>query len=171
MHTFEEAQNFHLPLLAEILNYYVLNSTVTFHKEVLTAIDMTDKVFFDQPYYKCYVISEGGKPIGYCAVSQWKKQEAYRHTAEINMYLHHSYTGKGIGSSAIQHLESFAKANDIHTLIAGLCSENMPSKKVFEKNGYTQCATFQKVGKKFGRVLDVIYLQKMLEQPFPQLTL
>lgn len=160
--TFKDVQQADLPMLADILNYYVLNTTVTFHKEPLKAEDMAEKVFFSQPYYICFSIMVAGHVIGYCAVSQWKKQEAYRNTAEINIYLHPDYTGKGIGSFAIKHLEDFAKKNDIHNLIAGLCSENTPSKSLFEKNGYDHCATFQKVGNKFGRVLDVIYLQKQL---------
>jgi len=161
---FSDVTPAHLPVLAEILNYYVLNSTVTFHKELLTAEDMREKVFFPQPYYRSFIIEEGSAVIGYCAVSQWKKQEAYRHTAEINIYLRPEYVGKGIGSAAVQYLEQFARANDIHNLIAGLCSENEPSKRLFEKNGYAHCATFREVGSKFGRILDVIYLQKMLDQ-------
>lgn len=160
--TFSDVLPEHLSELSEILNYYVLNSIVTFHKEPLTPEDMKGKVFFDHPYHKAFLIKEDEKIIGYCAVSQWKKQEAYRHTAEINIYLQHDYMGKGIGSIALSHSEAFAKANDIHTLIAGLCSENIPSKRLFEKNGYELCAHFKQVGHKFGRVLDVVYLQKML---------
>ncbi len=161
-YSFAEAGAGHLPALAGILNYYVLNSTVTFHKEPLSAEEMRDKIFFQQPYYRSFIIQCNNDVIGYCAVSQWKKQEAYRNTAEINIYLEHSFIGRGIGTIAIKYLEAFARENDIHNLIAGLCSENIPSKRLFEKNGYDQCANFQKVGHKFGRVLDVIYLQKIL---------
>jgi phosphinothricin acetyltransferase len=163
MYTFEEVGQVDLPVLMDILNHYILNSTVTFHKEQVEAREMEEKVFFSQPYYKSYTIRENNTVIGYCAVSQWKKQEAYRHTGEINIYLRPDYTGKGIGTHAIRHLESFAVDNDIHTLIAGLCSENIPSMKLFKKNEYHQCATFRQVGVKFGRVLDVVYLQKMLK--------
>ncbi|RYD56254.1 MAG: N-acetyltransferase family protein [Sphingobacteriales bacterium] len=160
--TFKEVETEDLPLLADILNYYILNTTVTFHKEPLQASDMAEKVFFTQPHYQSFSIVTANKVIGYCAVSQWKKQEAYRHTAEINIYLHSDYTGKGIGHIAVRHLEEFAKRNDIQNLIAGLCSENMTSRRLFEKSGYHHCATFQKVGDKFGRNLDVVYLQKLL---------
>ncbi len=162
MYSFEEVDEGHLPKLTEILNHYILHSTVTFHTQPLTVADMAEKVFFAQPYHRAFVIKYQTDVIGYCAVSQWKKQEAYRHTAEINVYLHHRCIGQGIGSMAIQHLESFARDNDIHTLIAGLCSENTPSRRLFEKNGYSHCATFRKVGQKFGRQLDVVYMQKML---------
>jgi len=160
--TFEDIKQEHLSRLADILNYYVRHTTVTFHKEPLTASDMQEKVFFNMPYHKSFLIKDGTKIIGYCAVSQWKKQEAYRKTAEVNIYLDHVYTGKGIGTVAIQHLEDYATGNGIHTLIAGLCIENVPSKRLFEKCGYDLCATFRQVGHKFGRILDVIYLQKIL---------
>lgn len=161
-YTIDDVLPEHLPRLAEILNYYVEHTTVTFHTTAVSVEDMASKVFFDQPYHKSFVIMEDGNVIGYCAVSQWKKQEAYRHTAEINIYLDHTHTGKNIGSMAIKHLEHFAMQNGINTLIAGLCSENMASKTLFEKNGYEHCATFKKVGVKFGRVLDVVYFQKAL---------
>ena len=162
MYSFEEVTHEHLPRLAEILNHYILHSTVTFHTQPLTVAEMAEKVFFSQPYYRAFTIMYAKDVIGYCAVSQWKKQEAYRHTAEINVYLHHRCIGQGIGTMAIQHLEAFASDNDIHNLIAGLCSENTPSRRLFEKNGYAHCAHFQKIGQKFGRQLDVVYMQKFL---------
>ncbi|HTN45208.1 MAG TPA: GNAT family N-acetyltransferase [Flavipsychrobacter sp.] len=152
----------YLPALTDIMNHYILNTTVSFYKEPLRDEEMMDKLFFNQPYYQSFIIRDEQRLIGYCAVSQWKKQEAYRHSAEINIYLHKDFMGKGIGSIILAHAERFAKLHDIHTLIAGLCSENIPSKKLFEKNGYNLCAHFEKVGYKFDRELDVIYLQKFL---------
>jgi len=160
--TFRKVEDADLQALADILNYYVENTTVTFHKEPVTAGDMREKVFFANPWASAFVIEDNGAIVGYCAVSQWKKQEAYRHTAEVNIYLRHDVTGKGIGVTAMNYLEQFAKANDIHVLIAGLCSENEPSRKLFERCGYEHCAYFRNVGHKFGRVLSTIYFQKEL---------
>lgn len=160
--TFAEVNESHLEILAGILNYYIEHTTVTFHKEPINHEGMREKVFFDKPWNKAFVIQLGEQIAGYCAVSQWKKQEAYRHTAEINIYLRHDVMGKGIGPQAIQYLEEFALNNQMHTLIAGLCSENTPSRKLFERNGYMHCATFKEVGRKFDRALDTIYFQKIL---------
>lgn len=160
---FSNAQLNDLKTLADILNHYVVHSTATFHKEPLSVADMHEKIFFDKEYYQSFVIKDTNEIIGYCAISPWKKQEAYRHTAEINIYMRHDFAGKGVGTIAIPFLEKFAKDSDIQTLIAGLCSENVASQKLFEKNGYVQCATFKNVGRKFNRLLDVIYLQKQLK--------
>lgn len=161
--SFEKVTADHLAELAAILNYYIEHTTVTFHTGKLTAEDMSDKIFFGNPRFQSFIIKQDGGVIGYCAVSPWKKQEAYDSTGEINIYLHPESVGKGIGSTAIQYLLKFARENDINNLIAGICSENIPSIKLFEKSGFQQCAHFQKVGKKFGRVLDTVYLQVIFQ--------
>ena len=154
----------HLSSLADILNHYILTTTITFHEETLKAEDMAEKVFFSKEKYQSFVIQPAGSEevIGYCAVSPWKKQEAYKHTAEINIYLAHTQTGRGIGREAIRFLEDHASRHDIHHLIAGICAENEPSIKLFSGLGYIECARFRNVGLKFGRPLDVVYHQKTL---------
>lgn len=152
-----------LSLLAGIINHYIEHTTVSFHTEKLQPDDMRDKVFFVNPAFQAFTIKYGEEVIGYCAISPWKKQQAYRHTAEVNIYLSPSYTGAGIGGKAVLHLEAHAKANNIQNLIAGLCSENLPSRRLFEKAGFVHCAHFRSVGEKFGRILDTVYLQKILE--------
>jgi phosphinothricin acetyltransferase len=161
-YSIEPASEHHASELAAIMNYYIQNTTVSFFTESLSSAEMCTRLFFREEYYQAFVISEAGSVIGYCAVSQWKKQEAYRHTGEINIYLHPEFTGKGIGPALLAYAESFAKEHDIRTLIAGLCSENMPSRKLFERTGYQLCANFERVGYKFGRELGVIYLQKFI---------
>jgi phosphinothricin acetyltransferase len=160
--SFAEVKRDNLRTLAEIMNHYIEHTTVSFHTELLTEADMYQKVFFEQPAFRSFVIKRDEEIVGYCAVSPWKKQEAYRNTGEINIYLAPAYTAKGIGSIAIRYLMDYARANDINNLIAGLCSENYPSKRLFEKNGFVQCAYFKRVGRKFGRILDTVYLQKEL---------
>lgn len=161
-YSFMAVREEHLAELAEVINYYILNTTVSFHLAPLSAADMREKVFFHKPVHQSFVVLEDNVIIGYCAISPWKKQEAYDNTAEINIYLRHGHTGKGIGSIAIRFLEAFAQQNDMHTLIAGVAEENTPSRKLFEKNGYKLCAHFRQVGHKFDRLLDVVYLQKVL---------
>ncbi len=160
--SFAEVKHDHLRALADILNHYIEHTTVSFHTQLVTEADMQQKIFFDHPAFRSFLIKQGDGIIGYCAVSPWKKQEAYRHTGEINIYLAPEQTAKGIGSTAIEYLINYAKGNEINNLIAGLCSENYPSRRLFEKNGFVQCAHFKNVGRKFGRMLDTVYLQKEL---------
>lgn len=93
-----------LSFLAIIINHYIEHTTVSFHTEKLQPEDMREKVFFGNLAFQAFTIRCGKAVIGYCAFSPWKKQEAYRHTAEVNIYLSPDYTGAGIGSTAIRHL-------------------------------------------------------------------
>lgn len=152
----------HLPALGTILNHYITQTTVSFYTEALDDKAMAGKIFFTEKHYQTFVLEEADVAIGYCAVTPWKQQQAYRQTAEISIYLEPGRTGKSLGALLLRHAEHFARQHHIKMLIAGLCTENIPSRKLFEKNGYCECACFRHVGNKFGRALDVMYLQKAL---------
>ena len=159
---FEEIQAEHLPDVREIYTYYILNSTATFHQHILSLAEMRELVFFDNPKYITYIILDQGKLCGYVLLTQHKKREAYDTTAEVTIYLQPNYTGKGLGSRALKFIEAKAVANGFHVLVATICGENEQSLKLFEKSGYTKCAHYKEVGRKFDRWLDLIAYQKII---------
>lgn len=159
---FEKVAEKDLASVTEIYNYYVINTTATFSEKPFSCSEMRELVFFDNPRYSAFVILEGENLCGYCILTQFNKREAYDHTAEITIYLKPEYTGKGIGTVAVQFIENVAKGRGIHVLIAIICGENTASIKLFEKNGYEKCAHYKEVGKKFGRFLDVVSYQKII---------
>lgn len=160
---FREMQIEHLPSVLEIYNYYVINTTATFHAHTLTIDEMKELVFFDNPKYRTFVIVDNGVICGYVILTQHKKREAYDGTAEVTVYLRHDYVGKGVGSLAVKFIEQYASTKELHVLIAGICGENSKSINLFERNGYMKCAHYKEVGKKFGKLLDVVAYQKILD--------
>lgn len=155
----------YLPDVLDIYNYYVLNSTATFHIQPLSAEEMRQLVFFRDDKYRTFVIFDGDTLCGYCILRPYHQREAYAHTAEITLYLKHDHTNRGIGGIAFDFLEEFAKRQNMHVLITSICSENTASIKLCEKKGFIRCAHFKEVGRKFGRILDVVYYQKILDTP------
>ena len=160
--SFEEMREEFLPKVREIYNYYVLNSTATFHIDPVTDEEMREIVYHQRNLYRTFVILDGQEVCGYCIMAPFKKREAYDCTAEITVYLSCDYSGKGVGSLAVKHIEQYARERGIHSLIAIICGENIASIKTFEKNGYEKCAYYKEVGMKFGRKLDVVCHQKIL---------
>ena len=71
--------------------------------------------------------------------------------------------GKGLGGKALKYLETYAGSIGVHVLVAMICSENEGSIRLFEKHEYEKCAYFKQVGKKFGRHLDAVAYQKILD--------
>ncbi len=159
---FEELNEARLNEVLDIYNYYVLNTTATWHLHTLTAEEMRELVFSKNDLYRTYIIQDDTGLCGYVSLRQWKTREAYSCTAEISIYLRAECSAKGIGSVALQHIERYAKEKGIHVVIAGISGDNTSSIKLFEKNGFIKCAHYKEVGIKFGKLLDVLEYQKII---------
>jgi phosphinothricin acetyltransferase len=150
------------PIVKEIYDYYVLNSTATFHKEKVSIQELKESILIFHPKYKSFLISYDGVICGFCYISQFKKRQAYDRTAEITIYLKPEFFGKGIGSKTIKMLEKKACESGIKVLIGIITGENQPSIKLFEKCGFEKCGHYKEVGEKFDKILDVVSYQKLI---------
>ncbi|MFB9326875.1 GNAT family N-acetyltransferase [Paenibacillus aurantiacus] len=157
---FEEER--HLTKVHDIYNYYVANTTISFHTEAVTREAMRANVRNPSPRYKTYVIEVEGEIAGYALFTQHKNKQAYDVTAEVTVYLAPEQVGKRIGPAAVAFLEEEARRIGFHTLVATICTENERSIRLFERLGYEKCAHFREIGYKFGRWLDIASYQKVL---------
>lgn len=160
--TFEEVTEQHLPEIREIYNYYVMNTTISFHTEELDLDQIKSSVMNKDTRYKTYVILGNDQMMGYVLITQYKSKQAYDICGEVTIYLKPDILGKGLGKQALHFIEKIAKEQGFHTLIATICMENTRSKSLFERNGYEQCALFKEIGYKFDRKLDIGSFQKIL---------
>ena len=158
--SFEPITNNNISEALEIYNWYVLNSTATFHIEAIEADELKKMISIGHPKYQSFVVIEADKIIGFCYLSQFRYKEAYDGTAEITLYFHQNATKKGLGKHVLLFLEKLAKQHQIVNLIGVITEENNNSIKLFEKCGYFKAAHLKKVGVKFNKALDVTWYQK-----------
>lgn len=159
---FEEMYEESLSEVKAIYDWYIKNSTATFHTEPIQPEQLKEFIYFNHPLYRSYLIQEDKNLVGYCLITNFKKRQAYDRTAEATIYLKPDYCGRGIGLKALQFLETKAKEQGIKNLIGGITGDNLGSIALFVKAGYTKCAHYKNVGEKFGKVLDVVAYQKEL---------
>ncbi|HBL84460.1 MAG: GNAT family N-acetyltransferase [Clostridiales bacterium GWF2_38_85] len=159
--TFKKLEEKHFQAVYDIYDYYVLNSTASFHLSCISQEEARSIFFPPNPLHEAFVIETDDMVIGYAKYSQYKKREGYNETAEVAIYLSSEYTGKGIGLKALEFLEKSARKNGFHVLLACICFENKASIFLFEKAGYEKCAHYKEIGKKFGRYMDVVDYQKI----------
>ena len=158
--TFHETEEHHFPQIKEIYDWYIANSTATFHTEPVTVEELKEFIFVHHPRYKSYVIFADDQMAGYCFLTYYKKRQAYDRTAEITIYLKPGFCNKGLGTLALQYLEKKAAEAGIKNIVGIISGDNKGSIKLFEKSGYEKCAHFRNVGEKFNKVLDVVAYQK-----------
>ncbi|AIQ12585.1 GNAT family N-acetyltransferase [Paenibacillus durus] len=161
--SFVEIGEEHLDEATEIYNYYVLNTTVSFHTDQLTVQEMKRNMLTGDPRFTSYAVMLEGEMQGYVLITRHKNKQAYDVTGEISVYLKPECTGKRLGRPALAFIEQIAAEHGFHTLVATVCSENNPSRSFFESSGYEQSAYYKEIGRKFGRWLDIVVYQKRVE--------
>lgn len=146
--------------VTRIYNYYVENSTATFHLEPVTVQEMEATLLLGHALYKSFTVCVEDKIVGFCYLGQFRKKEAYDISAEVTLYIKHDFTGKKIGGEILSFMEKTAKDLSLKNLVGVITSENLGSLKLFERNGYFKCGHLKNIGIKFGRALDVLSYQK-----------
>lgn len=158
---FETFQPEHLQSCLDIYRYYVENSTASFHTHVPSMEEFKEIVYLGGERNKGFVILQGGCICGYVVLGRYSIREAYADTGSIAIYLSPGHCGKGIGSAALEFIVQYAHEQGFHSLVATICGENVQSIRLFERKGYAKCAHYKELGRKFGRLLDIVAYQKM----------
>lgn len=148
--------------IVEIYNYYILNTTVTFEEEAVTAADMVGRITEITAKYPWLVYEVDGKIVGYAYASAWKSRCAYKFSAETTVYLQNGLSGKGIGSELYNELLSRLKELNLHGIIGGVALPNDGCIALHQKFGFEKVAQFKEVGFKFDKWIDVTYWEKLL---------
>jgi phosphinothricin acetyltransferase len=152
-----------LGAIREIYNYYVERSTCTFQIEPETAEERLDWFRKRSEAHPATVAERGGEVVGWAALSPWKARAAYARSVEFSVYVRHGLHRGGLGRALVADLIERARAAGHHTMIGGACTEQAASIALQEALGFERVACFREVGFKFGRWLDVAYLQLRLD--------
>ncbi|AFJ47100.1 GNAT family N-acetyltransferase [Shimwellia blattae] len=113
------------------------------------------------------VAEQDGQVIGYASYADWRAFEGYRHTVEHSVYVHPEHQGKGVGRQLLAALIGIARQQGVHVMIAGIESGNLGSVHLHHKLGFSVTGQMPQVGTKFGRWLDLTFMQLQLDQRQP----
>jgi phosphinothricin acetyltransferase len=153
-----------LPAINDIYNYYVDRSTCTYQTEHETLADREAWFAEHTPdKYPVTVAVLDSQVVGWGSLSKFRPRAAYAPTVEASIYIHHDFHRRGLGRMLLVDLIARARAAGFHSLIGGASAEQTASIALQESLGMVRVALFPEVGYKFGKWLDVIYLQLMLE--------
>lgn len=158
---FEDLMIEHKTKVMDIFNYYIENSYAAYPEKRLPD-DFYIRIMDMTKGYPAFVIKANGIIIGFCFVRAYNPFPAFNETVEISYFIDKGYSGKGIGKLALNKLEEESKKKGIKTILASITSLNPNSIKFHQKNGFKECGRFREVGKKFGKVFDIIWMEKKI---------
>lgn len=154
--------------IAEIYNWYIENTTITFEEEPVTSGDMAQRIAVTDQTRPWFVLEEEGaeagqnKILGFACAVRWRDRSAYRYSRETSIYLQPGSAGSGHGRMLYEHLIAALRETEVHNLIAGIALPNDASIALHEKLGFKRCGEFEEVGRKFDNFLNVAYWQLLL---------
>jgi len=152
-----------LPRISEIYNHYVLHSTCTYQLEPETLADRQEWFAEHSPArYPVVVVEIDGQVAGWGSLSKFHRRAGYDPTAEPSVYIADGFHRRGLGRMILENLIERARAAGFHSLIGGASADQTASILLQESLGFARVGQLKEVGYKFGRRLDVVYLQRML---------
>ena len=149
--------------IADIYNEAILTTVATFDTEPKTVAERTQWLQAHDERHPVLVAEVGGKVVGWASLTQYSERRAYDDCAETSFYVHSTHRGRGIGRKLKDAIIEEARRLRYHTLIARIAEGSGASIHLNESAGFVHVGTLKEVGRKFGKLLDVHIMQKILD--------
>ena len=148
---------------AAIYAYHVAHGTASFDTEPRSDAEMAEKISDCASRGWPFLVAEaGGQVIGYAYATQFRDRPAYISTCENSIYLHPDHRGQGVGTLLLKALVEAAERAGFRQMIAVIGGAEPASAALHARHGFTEAGRMRSVGRKFGRWLDTIYMQRSL---------
>ncbi|MGO4451769.1 N-acetyltransferase family protein [Phyllobacterium sp. TAF24] len=165
-----EASEGDLPAILEIYNDAVVNTLAIWNE---TQVDLANRRAWmadrqSKGFPVLVSVDEAGNVTGYASFADWRTFDGYRHTVEHSVYVDKTAQGGGIGKGLMLALIDRARALGKHVMVAGIESGNEASIRLHEKLGFQSVGHMPEVGTKFGKWLDLTFMQITLDRDAPR---
>ena len=151
--------------IGEIYNHAVLHTAAIWNDKT---VDTDNRIAWFEARtlagYPVLVAEENGVVTGYASFGDWRAFDGFRHTVEHSVYVHPEHQGKGIGRTLMKALINEARAIGKHVMVAGIEAQNKASIHLHETLGFMTTGQMPQVGTKFGRWLDLTFMQLQLDE-------
>jgi phosphinothricin acetyltransferase len=159
-----------LPAITAIYAHHVLHGTGTFEEVPPTEAEMAARLAEHQAHGWAWLVAEGeGLPgeapglIGYAYFGQFRMRSAYRFSAEDSVYVRDDVRGMGVGKALVAALLARAEQAGFRQMLAVIGdSDNVGSIGLHLSLGFQRAGVLKAAGVKFGRWLDVVFMQRSI---------
>ena len=152
-----------LPALLAIYNDAVENTLAIWNE---TLVDLENRREWlkarNRDGFPVLVAEREKQVVGYASYGPFRPFEGFRHSSELSVYVASDARGGGIGRALLAELVEEARERKVHVLVAGIEAGNTASIALHKSQGFEDSGTLKQVGQKFGRWLDLTFMQKIL---------
>nr|WP_298147090.1 GNAT family N-acetyltransferase [uncultured Pseudomonas sp.] len=160
-----DASEADLPGILAIYNDAVQNTTAIWNE---TLVDLANRRAWllerQAQGFPVLVALDAGEVLGYATYGPWRPHDGYKHSVEHSVYVRRDQRGRGLGLRLLQALIERARAANLHVMIAAIEAENSSSIRLHQRLGFVVTGQMPQVGRKFGRWLDLTFMQLILPE-------
>ncbi len=149
--------------IAEIYAHHVAHGTASFDT-VPRSVEETIAKIEDchANGWPFLVATDRTKVLGYAYATQFRDRPAYALACEDSIYVHPDHVGKGVGKALLTALADAAEAAGFRQMLAVIGGAEPASIALHASLGFEHVGRMRSVGRKFGRWLDSVYMQRAL---------
>jgi L-amino acid N-acyltransferase YncA len=151
-----------LTAINEIYNESVRTSVFAFDTEETTHEQRLAWFTAHTSPYSVLVAQVGDETAGWASISPWAAHGAYAATAEHSIFVADRHRGHGVGRALLSAVVANAEGAGFHVLVGRITTGNTVSHQLHQRFGFHEIGTMREVGCKFGGLLDVWLVQKIL---------
>ena len=148
--------------IAGIWNLVIRASVFTFNSVEKSEDEIRRMISEKRTIGHPVLVADNGEVVGFATYGQFRLGVGYVRTMEHTIHLVPGERGRGTGRALMQRLESMARREEVHSLVAGISGENHGAVAFHTAIGYSEIARLPQVGRKFGRWCDLVLMQKIL---------
>ena len=146
-----------LARIVEIYNATIPSRRVTADTEPVSVESRVEWFEDHAPGFRPLWVTEAeGRVAAWLSFSSFYGRPAYRRTAELGVYVHESFRGRGLGSYLLTQAISHAPALELDTLLGFIFGHNEPSLRLFEKAGFGRWGELPRVASLDGVERDLV---------------
>jgi phosphinothricin acetyltransferase len=145
-----------------IYNLEVAESTVTFDLVPRTRDEQVAWLTARSGAHAVLVAEQDDEILGFSSFSPFRDRPAYSTTVEDSVYVRRDQRGKGVGKFLLAELVALATSHGFHAMIARIVGDHDASIALHRSLGFELVGTEREVGRKFGKWLDVVEMQRLL---------
>jgi L-amino acid N-acyltransferase YncA len=148
--------------IRQIYNLEVTTSTATFDLVPRSLEDQRAWLEARSGAHAVLVATVDETVVGFGSLSPWRDRPAYATTVEDSVYVHRDHHGQGVGKALLSALVDTATAHGFHACMARIVGGHEASIALHRACGFEVVGTEREVGRKLGRWLDVILMERLL---------
>jgi len=162
--TFRDATEADVPAILAIYNDVLTRSTAIFSESPTTLEERLQWFRARRELgYPVLVTTDATGIVGFASFGDFRSWPGYRHTVEHSVHVRADARGQGVGRELMTVLLERATGLGKHVMVAGVDAENLVSIRMHERLGFRRAGTLHQVGCKFGRWLDLTFLERRLD--------